>query len=452
MLHVTANPTAGLRKSACRDDPASPKALPAARARRSPAGWAVILILLTIGPGCKERQLFEPTPQMKIAQQFRIRVLLVKGIKTCTISVPSSFAVATGPEQKIEAYFEKPGQPIKITSAGGAMIIANKPFESRQITILPDEPFVFQLNERYYRGDLKLLLDEPSPSKGPDENNSTFQVINVVPLEAYLAGVVGSEMPYYWEPEALKAQAIVARTYCLYMKKHYGGERSWDVLSTQASQVYAGVKAECRPVWDAVNNTNGQVLLCTQPDGKQGLFPAYYSSTCGGHTENSKNVFGKAFAPLVGVTCPYCRNVARTSTLFWPTVYFDSDYVTNRLAEGYPKLGKLGRIKAIQPSKESKYEDFSRITSVKITGENGKSGYLLAEDLRLTLDPSGRKFKSTACKILAQKGKFSFLAGRGWGHGVGLCQSGAQGMARQGKTAYQILGHYYPNSYISKVY
>jgi stage II sporulation protein D len=422
MLHVIAKPTTVLRKL---------------------TGWAVILILSTLGLGCKERQLFRPTPQMKIARQFQIRVLLLNDLKSCTISIPASFAVATGQNKRIEAYFEKPCQSTKITLADGVIVIANRPFKSRQITILPDEPFVFQLNGRLYRGNLQLLLNE---------SGSAFQAINIVPLEAYLAGVVGSEMPYYWEPEALKAQAIIARTYCLYMKQKFGGERPWDVRSTQASQVYGGIKAERRPVWNAVNSTIGQVLLCTQADGKQGLFPTYYSSTCGGHTENSKNVFGEAFKPLAGVDCPYCRNVTKASILFWPTARFDNSYVTKRVAQKYPKLQNLGLIKSIQATKESKYENFSRITSVKITGTNGKSGYLRAEDLRLTLDPSGNKIRSTACKILRENGKFSFIAGRGWGHGVGLCQSGAQGMARQGRTAYQILTHYYPNSYISKVY
>ncbi len=416
------------------------------------AVWAVILILLTVGLGCRERQLFGPTPQMEIARKFRIRVLLLKDIKTCTINVPSSFALATGPEQRIEAYFDKSECPIKITMSDGTMFFANRSFNSRLITILPDKPFVFQLNGRYYRGDLQLLLNETNLSEGPEGKSSAFRAINSVPLEAYLAGVVGSEMPYYWEPEALKAQAIAARTYCLYIKKHFGVERPWDVLSTQASQVYGGLEAESRPVWNAVNSTSGQVLIHTQTDGREDLFPAYYSSSCGGHTEDSKNVFGKAFTPLIGAVCPYCKDVTKANTLFWPTVQFDSSYVTERLAEKYPKLGKLGRIKTIEPTKQSKYEGFSRITAVKITDVNGKSGYLRAEDLRLTLDPSGKKFRSTACKILSQEGKFSFIAGRGWGHGVGLCQSGAQGMARQGKTAYQILGHYYPNSYISKVY
>jgi stage II sporulation protein D len=389
---------------------------------------------------------------MEIAGKFRIRVLLLKDIKTCTINVPGSFSLASGPEQRKEAYFEKPAHPIKITISDGTIFFANRPFNSKLITILPDKPFIFQLNERYYRGDLQLLLNESNQSEGPEGKSSTFQAVNSVPLEPYLAGVVGSEMPYYWEPEALKAQAIAARTYCLYMKKHFGDERSWDVVKTQASQVYGGLEAESRTVWNAVNSTSGQVLIYAQPDGREDLFPAYYSSSCGGHTEDSKNVFGKAFAPLIGTVCPYCKDVTKAETLFWPTVQFNSSYVTERLVEKYPKLGRLGRIKTIEPTKESKYEGFSRITSVKITGENGKSDYLRAEDLRLTIDPSGKKFRSTACKIISLEGKFSFIAGRGWGHGVGMCQSGAQGMARQGKNAYQILGYYYPNSYISEVY
>jgi stage II sporulation protein D len=85
---------------------------------------------------------------------------------------------------------------------------------------------------------------------------------------------------------------------------------------------------------------------------------------------------------------------------------------------------------------------------VKLTGSNGKSDLLRAEDFRLTIDPTGRKFKSTICQIANLGGKWAFLSGRGWGHGVGMCQCGAQAMARRGRTARQILSHYYPGSRI----
>ena len=78
--------------------------------------------------------------------------------------------------------------------------------------------------------------------------------------------------------------------------------------------------------------------------------------------------------------------------------------------------------------------------------------FLRAEDLRLSLDPGGRKIKSTTCKIISMGDDFAFVSGRGFGHGVGMCQNGAQGLARKGKNSREILFYYYPNSEIVPVY
>ena len=91
---------------------------------------------------------------------------------------------------------------------------------------MPDKPFIFTVNQRSYRGNLVFVLNE---------DGSSFDVVNVVPLEAYLAGVIGAEMPNYWEPEALKAQTIAARTYCLYIKRRFGPRRSWDSTPRSSS-------------------------------------------------------------------------------------------------------------------------------------------------------------------------------------------------------------------------
>jgi len=89
---------------------------------------------------------------------------------------------------------------------------------------------------------------------------------------------------------------------------------------------------------------------------------------------------------------------------------------------------------------------------VKLVGSTGKSGFLRAEDLRLSIDPTGRKLRSTACEIAGASDKWLFISGRGYGHGVGLCQCGAQGMARRGRSAYEILSYYYPGAVIGSVY
>lgn len=403
----------------------------------------VFLLWLIILGGCKARQLGRTTPQMDIEPQFWIRVLLLDDVAACTLRVESSFVVLNAQTRAAEAHFSQSDTPAEITISGGRIAVSGRPFAGEQIIIFPDEPYIFNLNGDEYRGKLKLVLNSDCNS---------FDAINLVPFEPYLAGVISAEMPNYWEPEALKAQTIAARTYCLYIKKRFGDGRNWDVTKTQANQRYLGVAAESVQVWEAINKTHGQVLVCEQADGSTGLFPAYYGSSCGGHTENSKNVFGDSFAPLAGVPCPYCESVAKADFFFWPTVWFAKTSIADRLLKRYPKLTELGEITDINSIEISKYEGFSRLTRVELIGSTGKRDSLRAEDFRLAIDPSGQEIKSTICRIIDTGNKWAFVQGRGFGHGVGMCQCGAEGMARQGKTTKQILSYYYPGSSIVRVY
>jgi len=403
----------------------------------------VFLLWLIILGGCKARQLGRTTPQMDIDPQFWIRVLLLDSAEACTLKVASSFAVLDAQTQTTEAYFNQCDAPAEVTISGGKIAVSGRSFSGEQIIIFPDRPHIFNLNGDDYRGKLKLILN-------PDSNS--FCAINLVPLEPYLAGVISAEMPNYWEPEALKAQAIAARTYCLYIKRRFGDNRNWDVTKTQANQRYLGVAAESAQVWDAVNRTYGQVLVCKQTDGTKELFPAYYGSSCGGHTENSKNVFGDFFAPLLGVPCPYCEEVAKSDFFFWPAVWFDKTSITDRLLKRYQRLAELGEITDINSAEQSDYGGFSRLTRVEIIGSSGKRDFLRAEDFRLAIDPSGLEIKSAVCQIVDTGDKWAFVSGRGYGHGVGMCQCGAEGMARVGKTTRQILSYYYPGSKTIRVY
>lgn len=417
-----------------------------------PPSTAPVLVplLLIILAGCKPRQLVRPTPQMGIPSEFWVRVLLLDDVKQCTVSTDSAAEVIDSKTQTRQAQLSHRDLPATVAVSGGKISVGGRILQSSEAVILPAQPHIFSLNGQDYRGKLRLMVS-------PD--GKTFDAINLVPLEPYLAGVVGAEMPDYWEPEALKAQAIAARTYCLYAKRRFGAKRHWDVARTQASQVYLGIRAESAQIWNAVNGTHGQVLVCRHPfdkrgadsDGTEDIFPTYYSSVCGGHTENSEHVFGDSFEPLRGVDCPFCKDVAKLGVFFWPMVQFDRDMVTTRLLQRYPKLRPLGDIVNIKPVKQSDYGTFARLTLVELVGSTGKSDFLRAEDLRLTIDPTGRKLKSTICRIVRWDGKWAFLSGRGWGHGVGMCQCGAQGIARKGRTASQILRHYYPGSRISTI-
>ena len=403
---------------------------------------AIFLCLLLVLSGCENRQLTTPTIQMDIEERFWIRVLLLNDAKTCTLSAVSSFRVLDGQTRIPGARFNQAGIPLSVQFKDGGITIGEQLFKNNDLIILPDDPHIFNLNGKDYRGKLRLIIN-------PD--GRSFDAVNLVPPEPYLAGVVGAEMPDYWEIEALKAQAIAARTYCFYIKRRFGANRNWDLRQTAAHQVYRGLSAESAQVWQAVNQTQGRVLVCRHSDGTEDIFPAYYSSTCGGHTEDSVKVFGDSYESLIGVACPYCQNVAKPQFFFWPMTQFDKVDVVAKLLRKYPTLKRLGDITGISAADQTDHGEFSRLTKIRLLGSTGKSDFVRAEDLRLTIDPTGRKLRSTICTIMELHDKWAFLSGRGWGHGVGMCQCGAEGMARQGKTTEQILSHYYPRSKIQTI-
>ncbi|MBW8000957.1 MAG: SpoIID/LytB domain-containing protein [Planctomycetes bacterium] len=382
---------------------------------------------------------------MDVRDEFWVRVLLFEGIKKCTVKSRSELYIIDAKARNPVASFSKAGPDVEISSSKYGFFVNNRKVSGSQLLVKTNSPYVFGINGVEYRGKLKLIHNA----------DGSFDAINLVPLEPYLSGVVGAEMPDYWEASALETQAIAARTYCLYIKKRFGVNRRWDVKKTQASQAYHGIAAESARIQKAVDKTYGLVLVCRYGDGSEDVFPAYYSSVCGGHTENHQNVFGgESLEPLVGVKCRYCKYTARTPFYYWPMVQFDKKMVSEKILKKYPKLKNLGKVVKLAASKKSVHEDeyITRMTMVKVSGSTGKEGFLRGEDLRLTVDPSGYKIKSTICEIVDMGEKWAFISGRGFGHGVGMCQHGAQGMARRGKRTSEILMHYYPGSTIKSIY
>jgi len=380
---------------------------------------------------------------MDAEECFRIRVLLLEDVNCCRLQSSSSLTFKKSTPKRKFLSLSKADMPIQVSINSKELMIGETPAGNFPVTVETSGQFIFQLNDNRYRGNLCIV---------PSEQGRSFDVINVVPLEPYLAGVIAAEMPDYWESAALEAQAIAARTYCLYIKKKFGSAREWDLRKTQANQAYHGVRVESTTVWKCVNATRGQVLTCRRPEGEYGIFPAYYSSACGGHTEDSKNVFGDSYPPLQGVPCPYCRDVARPDFFFWPPVKVQKASASKKLIQRYPALERLEKIIDIEPVGKTEYSDFSRITSVKLIGINGETDTLRFEDLRLTLDPSGMRIRSSVCRLVETSDFWVFTLGRGFGHGVGLCQCGAQQLAREGATAQDILDYYYPESRIENVY
>lgn len=398
--------------------------------------WACVICIGLTG-GCAKRPQVPVTCGMEQPESSWIRVLLFGNLKECTLSGYGGLVVED-PAMGATAWFSEPDQTLPIVFNQGRLQIGDHLFNG-DVLIRTQTPFVFTVNGIPFRGHLRLLRNE---------EGTAFSAINHIPLESYLCGVISSEMQSYWEPEALKAQAIASRTYCLYIKNRFGGGRDWDLRRTQAHQVYRGLSAETATTNEAVFQTTGFVLVCPDASGKQALFPAYYSSACGGHTENSRFVFGDEVSVLEGVDCPYCRKTTRSDFYYWSGVFYPREEAARRLTERYPSLLSLERIDTIEPARQS---DSGRITSIRLIGKNGSTAYLRGEDFRLALDPSGRKIKSAIFTLRQSQKGFEFVDGRGFGHGVGLCQSGAQALARSGKTCREIVQYYYPGSRLVRI-
>jgi stage II sporulation protein D len=350
----------------------------------------------------------------------------------CTISAPNGFHLRDD-RSGVEARFPDTSESVTAQAAENKIRIGGMLMDG-PVTLKPQEPFVFFINGQGYRGNLILSIAEPNQ----------LQAVNVLPLEAYLLGVVGAEMHSYWESQALQTQSIAARTYALYAKNRYGKERDWDVTSTQANQVYRGLSAETATVRKAVEQTRGMILVCPTAQGRQEIFPSYYSSNCGGYTEDSQAVFGEAFSAMTGTVCPWCGKIAKAQFRNWGPVEYSIEEIHQKLVARYPQLAeKLGKIVAVEIVRTG---NLGRVTGVSLTGSNGKKDFVRGEDFRLALDSTGMKLKSTIFSLKREGLVYVFSDGQGFGHGVGLCQTGAEYMAREGKTYLEILAWYYPGA------
>jgi len=254
-------------------------------------------------------------------------------------------------------------------------------------------------------------------------------VINRIPVETYLLGIVGSEMNPLWPSDALKAQAVAARTYAMQrrMIMRYAN-RPYDLESTVLSQVYKGAERISQSVIDAVSLTRGEVL-----SHNHRLVEALFHSTCGGQTNSAREAFGNHVSYLVPKKCKWCRPSPRYR---WETQLSLKD-LESSLQKAKLIRGKLTEI--YRKNGQMKTTAFTR----------NKKFFLSSRSLR-TASGYSKVFSS---KFSAKtRGAYVHFSGRGFGHGVGMCQWGAKGLADAGYNYLEILAHYYSGSGVHRVY
>lgn len=252
-----------------------------------------------------------------------------------------------------------------------------------------------------------------------------LMVVNELPLEAYVTGSVQAEAGETMPLEMLKAQAIVARTYAAYHRRLNAG-KPYEIVATTAHQQYAGRVSADSPVWRAVRETRGQVLHW---EGE--LFPAFYHTDSGGHTEDPRAVFAATNMPaLPPVRVEFPSDSPHHSwTLDMPRATLEA-----ALQRGGVGVGRVLALDVLERSVSL------RVTRISVQGSE-KSLVLRGNDFRRVV---GYDVLKSTLFAVAVDGNVVRFAGRGYGHGVGLDQAGAKTMAQLGYTARQIVQYYYP--------
>jgi stage II sporulation protein D len=297
----------------------------------------------------------------------------------------------------IEKHFLLP--PLKIESSNGIIFANSKP----------------------YRGYLTIIKSE-----------NKINIINVLPIEDYIKGVLPKEVSANWSIEALKSQAVISRTYAITnLNRH--STQGFDVCSTIHCQVYDGYGIEADSCNKAVLETQCRVLNYDEK-----FAHTVFHANCGGHTEDPKYIWNWKDTPpyLKGVKCGYCAAAPHTK---WEKT-LDEKFIREQLSDN-----NIGKIKSIKIKGKT---SAGATKKLKITHSKGEVT-LNAYKFRLAVD--AWQIKSHAFDFIKTDGDKFYFKGRGWGHKVGLCQWGAKGMAEKGKTYKEILAYFYPGTTIEKV-
>lgn len=376
----------------------------------------------------------------------------------------------------------KAGEKIFLTFEKGKILLNGRAVNADRMQASlqkPEEAAGLEVNKKSYRGVIEIS----------NVKKEGIRAVNVVGLEAYLYGIVAAEMPSAWRLEAVKAQAVAARTFALRSMQKHAAE-GYDVCTATHCQVYGGKGAESEKAVQAVNDTRGLVLLY-----KNQPIHAVFHSSSGGRTENSEEAWGQAH--------PYLRSVEdfdqQAPFYRWETQMLPKEVEEKLNLSGY----KIGILQAVEVSPLAEYGEnqadrsaTGRIRHIRFIGDQSSievSGaearrilglksalfdikLIVPEEEKITV-PIGWRYRKeidialppyeekkglptdgpNMRRLHGRVGETFVFEGRGWGHGVGLSQWGAKQIAENGPEAddmlfKEILQHYYQGIEMKKVY
>ncbi|MDP8966380.1 MAG: SpoIID/LytB domain-containing protein [Cyanobacteriota bacterium] len=338
-----------------------------------------------------------------------LRVAIKEGVSRVKVGSSTKAIIRNSAGQEVGEL-----NPLNAFNAqGGGGNVALGQWRSQTLWIEPTGDGFVWIGDRWYRGRTQLV-----PTRGG------LTAVNHVNLEHYLYSVLGSEMFPNWPQEALKAQAVAARSYALY-KSSTSGNSVYDLGDTTTWQVYKGLESEAPGTYTAVNATAGQVMIYS---GK--VILAVFHSSSGGHTENVEDVWKQ---PL-----PYLRGVADYDQGA-PVYEWTKDFSRSQLSR---LISGVGNVISMTPERTTPQ---GRVITMIVKGDRS-TRRISGNDLRSALG-----LKSTLFVVNPTSDGFQ-VNGRGFGHGLGLSQWGAHNLAAQGVNYQRILDHYYQNASLARIH
>jgi len=293
------------------------------------------------------------------------------------------------------------------------------------------EPITVQpegLTARSYRGQVALV-----------ERDGRLVLVNRAGIEDYLRGVLPSEIPAGFQPEALRAQAIVARTYAVATRNRHERD-GYDLCDRSHCQVFLGTEREDARLDAAIEDTAGLILTY---EGEP--IHAVYHAVCGGRTAANETAW-PGTRPL-----PYLRPVSDSNgDGAWcetaPGAAWTRSITQSQLATVLAPFGVGAPISSIEPAAR---DSGGRPREFILHGAHGEYR-VSSSELRSVMNRAlGGDTLPSADFDAAPNGEMMVFAGRGYGHGVGLCQWGANAIAAAGSMAEEVLQHYYPGATIA---
>ena len=308
------------------------------------------------------------------------------------------------------------------------------------VIIMIPAVLVLPFSDSAISGKLTEQLDKKTKDAGKEGHSkegsvevavyrTTVKKIQTYPLDAYLKGVVAAEMPADFEEEALKAQALTARTYIvnqLVNDNRLGLPKGADVSDTEMHQVFksndelkkqwgSDYKWKMKKISQAINDTSGQILTY-----KGNPITATFFSTSNGYTENSEDYWQADFPYLKSVSSPWDKE----SPKFYNKIAVTAADFERKLGVTLPAGSTIGTI--------TKRTSGNRVGLVKISGKE-----LTGKEIREKLGLTSSDFS------WERQGSEIVITTKGYGHGVGMSQYGANGMAQEGKNYEDIVKYYY---------